>query len=92
MTQKASDLKLNLHVCVCVSHPKTSGVQHFRIFREMHLNAAVLVERHGDFLQSLVPTVRTENFVHVGGRPDIKHSFHVAGVNNRICSSSKTLA
>lgn len=57
---------------MCVSHPKTPGVQHFRIFREMHLNAAVLVERYGNFLKSLVPTVRAENFVHVGGRPDVK--------------------
>lgn len=49
----------------------------------MHLNAAVLVERHCNFLKSLVPTVRAENFVHVGGRPDVKKTkqrFHVAAV------------
>lgn len=55
-----------------LSHLQAFGVQHFGVFREVHLHAAVLADGHGQFLQSSVPAVRTEHSVHVARCPEIK--------------------
>lgn len=52
-----------------MSHPQSSGVQHFGVFGEMHLNAAIVADRHRQLLQGFVPTVRTECSIHVARRP-----------------------
>lgn len=57
-----------------MSHPHSSRVQHFGVSGEMHLHAAVLVERHRQLLQSFVSTVRTKHFVHVTGRPGLENT------------------
>lgn len=70
---------INIKTCkyLSVSHPESSGVEHFGVFGEMHLHAAVLANRHGQLLQSFVSTVRTENFVRVTGRPEIQKHFQI---------------
>lgn len=54
----------------CVSHPEPAGVENFGVLGEVHVQAAVVVERHSHFLQRLVSAVRAEHFVHVAGRPE----------------------
>lgn len=57
-------------MCGCVSHPEPAGVENFGVLGEVHVQAAVVVERHGNFLQRLVSAVRAEHFAHVAGRPE----------------------
>lgn len=77
-----------VRVCAC-SHPQSPWVQHFGVFGEMHLHVAVLAERHSQFLQGLVSTVRTEHFVHVAGHPETKrHSANVLMLNVSATTSS----
>lgn len=57
-----------------VSHSEPARVENFGVFGEVHVQAAVIVERHGYFLQRLVSAVRTEHFVHVARRPNGKNT------------------
>lgn len=62
---------------MCESHLQSSGIQHFGVFGEMHLHAAVLADRHRQLLQRLVAAVRTEQLVHVARRPESKNTFRL---------------
>lgn len=44
---------------------QTPGVQHFGVLGEVHLHAAILIDCHCNFLQRLVPAVRTEDLGHI---------------------------
>lgn len=68
-------------VCGCVSHPEPAGVENFGVLGEVHVQAAVVVERHGHLLQRLVPAVRTEHLVHVAGGPEGRSTASRQGAN-----------
>lgn len=55
-----------------VSYPEPTRVENFWVLGEVHVQAAVVVKRHGHFLQRLVSAVRTEHSVHVACRPNGK--------------------
>lgn len=74
------DLKL---LNVCVSHPEPRGVENFGVLGEVHVQAAIVAERHGHFLQRLVPAVRAEHFAHVARRSDGRST-------KRVCASAVT--
>lgn len=51
-------------------HLESFGIEHFGVFGEVHLHGAILVHSHCHFFQRPIPTVRTEDFIHVTGRSE----------------------